>query len=225
MLLTPEVSRRLVGLRIAEISISLEGVSAAVCEWIRAGARFERVLENVQGLVEAKRRAHSRLPRVRLAAVATAKNLGELPALVEMGHRLGVDKVAVTCFKPIAAALADWVPEPEPLAAAAAEAGGRARALGLDFAAEFAIVGNTDGGHAGHSSQRCLWPWLSVNITLDGSLTPCSYVPRPDGWGLGNLLERPFTELWNGEGYRALRRRLRLGDVMGLACASCRDRV
>lgn len=224
-LMSPEISRKLVDFQVAEISISLDGASPSVYEFIRRGARFDRVVANVQALVDAKRRAGSERPYVRLTMVATSHNTAEMPDLIALGHRLGVDEVVTTYFKDIAPALSSWICDTEEMAEAIAGSNRKAAELGVRFVVEFTPPDSPNSENGGTSSRRCLWPWLSVNVTIDGFLTPCSYVPCHDGWDLGNLLETPFLELWNAPAYRVLRRRLRSGLVEGLVCQSCRDQV
>lgn len=224
-LMSPEISRKLVDFQVAEISISLDGASAPVYEFIRRGARFDRVVANVQALVEAKRRAGSERPYVRLAMVVTSHNAAEMPDLVALGHQLGVDEVVATCFKDIAPALSSWICNVGEMTEAVAESCHKAKELGVRFAVEFALPESANSENSRTSRKRCLWPWLSVNVTIDGFLTPCSYVPCHDGSGLGNLLETPFLELWNAPAYRTLRRGLRSGRVEGLVCECCQDQV
>ena len=224
-LMSPEISRKLVDFQVAEISISLDGASARVYEFIRRGAQFDRVVANIQALVDAKCRAGSERPCVRLSMVATSHNVAEMPDLVALGHRLGVDEVVATCFKDIAPVLSSWICDTEEMTGAIAESNRRARELGVRFLVEFSLPDGSGSKNGGTSSKCCVWPWLSVNVTFDGFLTPCSYVPCHDGWGLGNLLETPFLELWNAPAYRILRRKLRCGRDEGLVCETCRDQV
>jgi MoaA/NifB/PqqE/SkfB family radical SAM enzyme len=224
-LMSSKISQQLVDLQVAEVSVSLDGASASVYEFIRRGARFDRVVGNVQALVDAKQRARSEQPYIRLAMVATSHNVAEMPDLVRLAHKLGVDEVAITRLRDIAPFLSDWICDPTEMAEGIAESKRKAEELSMRFLVEFTPAYGSDPRSGGTSSRRCLWPWLSVNVTIDGFLTPCSYVPCHEGWGLGNLLETPFMGLWNAAPYRTLRRKLRSGFVEGLACESCQDQV
>ncbi len=62
---------------------------------------------------------------------------------------------------------------------------------------------------------RCHWPYSSTVIKFDGDVIPCclwrvgqQYVPGEATHALGNIFETPLAEIWNGPGYRALRRRV-----------------
>lgn len=225
MLMTPRVSKALVVLPVSQVSVSLDGASAATYESIRRGAQFGQVVANVAELVAARRREASRTPCIRLAMVVTRNNADEMPALVSLAHTLGVDEVVATQLKCIAPELSSWCCPDGIIVDAASEASRRARTFGLPFALEFALPHTTKGqaGSTPAKPKRCLWPWMSLNITIEGDVTPCAYVSRANGWNLGNIFETPFAKIWNGPGYRELRRRTRQMDLEGLPCAHCRD--
>ncbi len=61
---------------------------------------------------------------------------------------------------------------------------------------------------------RCFSRWLRVDIMPDGTVTPCL------GLEVGNVREKPFGEIWNGELFREFRRYVaRRGTFPG--CARC----
>lgn len=61
---------------------------------------------------------------------------------------------------------------------------------------------------------RCFSRWLRVDVMPDGAVTPCL------GLEVGNVREKPFSEIWNGELFREFRRYVaRRGTFPG--CARC----
>jgi MoaA/NifB/PqqE/SkfB family radical SAM enzyme len=70
----------------------------------------------------------------------------------------------------------------------------------------------------------CTFLWQALIIFWDGSVLPCTQ----DFHGLnpvGNVRGSSLSDIWNGEGMRALRRRVGAGDISGLAaCEKC-DRL
>lgn len=56
--------------------------------------------------------------------------------------------------------------------------------------------------------RHCLAPWRVAVISADGRLSPCDCVPLT---AFGNLREKSFDELWNGEGMKTWRRRVLRG--------------
>ena len=63
-----------------------------------------------------------------------------------------------------------------------------------------------------HAPPSCAW--LSTDILPNGDVSPCFDLV------CGNVLERPFSEIWNGEAFRAHRQRL-TADGPYPICARC----
>jgi radical SAM protein with 4Fe4S-binding SPASM domain len=53
----------------------------------------------------------------------------------------------------------------------------------------------------------CQRVWMMSNIFSNGDVVPCCY-DYDSEMKIGNVFETPFTKLWNGTAYRALRRRI-----------------
>lgn len=52
---------------------------------------------------------------------------------------------------------------------------------------------------------ECLSPWQTIPVDVDGNATFCDCQPDVI---CGNLLKKPFSDIWNGESIRALRSRM-----------------
>lgn len=78
-----------------------------------------------------------------------------------------------------------------------------------------------DGGEP--EDYYCCVPWLKTGVLADGTVIPCHllYWPHPE-LSMGSLAESSFDEIWNGERYVELRRRMAEGRDLG-ACADCRS--
>jgi MoaA/NifB/PqqE/SkfB family radical SAM enzyme len=100
--------------------------------------------------------------------------------------------------------------------------------LGLDFRA----AGAREPRHSLEAArpadftpwQACMRPWTTAYVTANGNCLPCCISPfathNYDSLILGNLLERPFAELWNDYVYQKFRTAL-LSPQPHHACASC----
>ena len=224
-LLSREMSNALMQQRISEISISLDGATAQTYEFIRFGANYFQVVDNISELVEARKIARKKKPIIRLSAVITSQNVEELPNLIRLGHELGVDQIVATQFKCISTSLDSWIPDQETLIRIIDESRHTAAEYKLPLAIEFAIQSKERVNAVSQSISRCLYPWFSINITIDGNLTPCSYLPLAEGWGLGNVFQTPFADIWNSETYQKLRRNMRNGNLQQTFCQACIDKV
>lgn len=59
-------------------------------------------------------------------------------------------------------------------------------------------------------NEYCYIGWFSTVIRGNGEVYPCCMLAATEGYPpLGNVLERPFAEIWHGENYAQLRRELR----------------
>lgn len=56
------------------------------------------------------------------------------------------------------------------------------------------------------NNNICLFPWVLVDIRPNGDVTPCPDIPD---FIAGNVKEKKFREIWNGEPLRTFRKNLR----------------
>ncbi len=69
---------------------------------------------------------------------------------------------------------------------------------------------------------KCHWPFKSLHVATDGTVTPCCIRTQPTTHGMFNLLEdKPFEAFWNGEDYQKLRRAHMEGDASNSMCGNC----
>jgi len=87
---TDELVQTLVQAAVTSITISVDGASQDVYEFIRRRAHFEAVTENIKRLVAAKKEANSELPHIVCEFVVQRANIAELEDYVEYVHGLGV---------------------------------------------------------------------------------------------------------------------------------------
>ncbi|MFX0072048.1 MAG: radical SAM protein [Candidatus Hermodarchaeota archaeon] len=65
--------------------------------------------------------------------------------------------------------------------------------------------------------ETCYFPWVSVDITATGDLAPCHVFYDLI---MGNLYEKNFTEIWNGENYQKFREHMSKNKLMSI-CQGC----
>jgi len=221
------------------LHVSLDGAQAGTYEGIRGGARFDTVVENLAGLVAEKQAAGSDLPWIRVVFVAMRRNVGELPDLVRLLSRIGVDELRVQTLshtfsdtdpsggyagiREFTAAEALW-------RGADREAADRAFAAARAAAVECGLSLRLPELDAAEPAPRldgrpgCTWPWDAAYVTSAGVVQPCCMVMGDDRVMLGRLTEQTFPEIWSGEPYRDFRRRL-AGTLAGTrppeVCQGC----
>ncbi|WP_320040098.1 radical SAM protein [uncultured Desulfobacter sp.] len=80
--LTPENSRRAVDFGVAEIIVSVDGLSKKVYETIRRKASYDRVIGNIEALLTYKRKLGKKLPLIRIQFTRQRDNAHETEAFV-----------------------------------------------------------------------------------------------------------------------------------------------
>ncbi len=93
VLLTAEVFERMSKIHhnLDSIFISLDAATKSTYDIVRRGGNWEAVIENIKFLVKAKKQGH--LKHLQIDFVVQDNNFHEMPAFVELGKKLGVDKV------------------------------------------------------------------------------------------------------------------------------------
>jgi len=237
ILLDDARQRELVRAGLDEARISLDAASAATYAAIRGVDAFERVVDNVRHFA----RLLGRTGRARLSFWFTTmrENLAELPALVDLAGELGVPEVHVQRLVLIHEGLAQaeqslYRQLGEREEAYLAEAGRRARAYGVHLGASGRIspheslgaenTGLPAADTADGPWAACYRMWTSTYITANGNVLPCCISPFSTAdYGrliLGNVLETPFAEIWNGARYVERRTALYTEHPLD-PCAQC----
>lgn len=234
-LLSPRRADELLDAGLDWLHVSLDGAGPATYEAIRDGASFRVVMDNLAGLVEAKRAAGRDHPWIRVVFVAMRRNVAELPALVRLLAGIGVDQLWVQNLshtfsdadpagqyqqiREYAADQALWTGEDRVAAEQAfAEARQAASAYRIQVRLPRLTVAPAAAGRDG--GPGCTWPWDGAYVTSQGVVQPCCMVMGDDRVTLGSLDEQSFPEIWYGEAYTQFRKRLATDDPPEV-CRGC----
>ena len=232
-LLTPE-RYELMRRRLGRLQISFDACDRETYEKIRAGAKFNKVVENIRQV--AKLTAADNI-ELMASSVVMRLNYKKMAEYVEFVAGLGVNTVALQQLLINFPALEDWriagvVPEAEIQAEVdrAIEAAKRCKinlhvGLGtprvykygrqdfklfkLDYLPELVIK---------RYPKMCYQAAMYLKVEPDGSVFPCCRAPAE--LNMGNLKERPFEEIWNGKKYQQLRREMFTGKYRK-CCRGC----
>ena len=226
LLLNERIIDHVMQSKVNQLSISIDGASKATYERIRIGARFERLIANIQALNRVKKRLRSATPHLCVNVVLMRSNIRELPALVRLAHEMQLEAIGAVHMVPLAIAVAN--PKEESLQwdkDLCNRMLDEARTLAERYRIHISLPDRF--GVAEHFSPLiqvgtqhrdlsflppqpkalaqpgCLFPWHFVGLDSDGNLMPC-------GWWhhqapLGNVLRESFAVIWNNEQYRKLR--------------------
>jgi radical SAM protein with 4Fe4S-binding SPASM domain len=232
-LLSRRTCERLVAAGVEWIHVSVDGATAPTFEHVRDGARYDRVLRNLRTLLDVKRESASRRPHVQVNVVAMRSNVAELPQIVHLASRAGVQRCWI---QNLSHDFSDTnAPEYEEMrsfvAAEALSVGCPDVARILDVCRDIASADGIDlrlpgdgwnGRRRARDEPACDWPWRSAYITHDGHVQPCCMVMGSDRATLGDLTAETFTEVWHSDTYVGFRKALFADDEHAPAvCRGC----
>jgi radical SAM protein with 4Fe4S-binding SPASM domain len=233
-LLNARRAERCVRSGLAWLHVSIDGATAETYERIRLRSRLERVLHNLQTLLDARRRLESELPHLRLVMVIMRQNLHELPDIVRLAHRWSMEAIHVqhlchdfgestlpSHYKP----MHDFVEEQTLLSEESSRieryfdaARLTASELGIDLRLPRTRPRPHPPGTPGR--KRCSWPWTGAYISYQGYAMPCCMVATPDRVNFGNVVDEGVVPIWNGDAYEQFRARLDSEEPPEI-CRSC----
>jgi MoaA/NifB/PqqE/SkfB family radical SAM enzyme len=217
MLLTEKVVTSAIGARLSEIIFSVDGAQAETYEYIRRGAKWERLLAHLDLLRSAKAAAHSVLPTARINFTCMARNVMEMPALVQMAADHGVDNIHVRHLLRFTEGSADMSLREQfsyrhVFNDVVVQAQAQAQRLGVRLVLPDPIPESPTAGHPAVATRReanayCLLPWFQAIITPTGDYRLCSAFPP-----FGNLRDQSFADIYHSPRMRELRRHLLRGS-------------
>lgn len=226
MSLVPEIAQKLVAMCVDEVAVSIDGPNRRVFEFLREGASFDQVLQNVRHLNSLKHKHKTSKPAVFLAVAVSVHNVKYLPAMVKLAKELEAAQVVFTDLIIVDKKNADLsVYGTHRFARALRKAEELGRRLNIEVLyfhqnpfpwkpPEPTELPN-EGARFG-----CREAWRSYIIEKNGDMKICCYMDDV----FGNCFTQPLSEILNNEKIVAFRRSLMEGRPIA-CCASCGNLV
>jgi radical SAM protein with 4Fe4S-binding SPASM domain len=236
-LLKSDWQRDLIAAQLDELRVSLDAATPETYRKIRGAPAFDKIVENLHGMVATKAALGSTLPKLSLWCTGMKENIAELPDLVRLAARLGIGEVYLQRLvfydegHTIGLARADqslYGLSEKYAEEVIAECERLSQELGVRLEASGAT--NPRNSLAKDQADSAPWracqrPWTVTYVTVNGNLLPCCIAPFAtsdyQSIVLGNLFDRPFDEIWNGERYQEFRTGLQSLHAPSDACAKC----
>lgn len=188
---------------INQIIISIDGLSQDTYEKYRLEGHLDKVIEGTRNLVEAKRKVRNCQTHIIWQFIVFAHNEHEVDAIKEEAKRIGVDEVRIKSAQIYDDGnSADWLPT-DP----------KYRRYDLD--GEKLQLKASMTGH-------CKRLWTNPVVTWDGNVVPCCF-DKDAEHQLGNLGDKTFEEIWNGEAYQNFRTQIKGGRQNIDICSNCSE--
>jgi [mycofactocin precursor peptide]-tyrosine decarboxylase / 3-amino-5-[(4-hydroxyphenyl)methyl]-4,4-dimethylpyrrolidin-2-one synthase len=205
-LLNETIVRRLKGLDLLYIQVSLDGATAATNDSIRGTGTFEKILAAIELL------AGSGFTGVSTNTVVTGVNFKEISGIHEIGRRYGV-KTRLSRFRPSGAARRVWKEyhlDRKALAELSEFLGTHREVLTGDSFFSISPESRRDLG-----LNMCGAARMTCSITPDGRVYPCAFL-QDDLFLAGRVTEESLGSIWHTAGaFKALR------NIKVESCGDC----
>lgn len=187
------------------IAVSIDTVDPILFRVLRGGARLEQVTSNLHFLVEQYRMQMGSADRIHLTTTIQAPAVKGLVNLIELAAQCQISEVRLfpVTVKRGSPLQIDDKPAEVDLALIAAAI--RARDLGVRL-----IAGTRLGSMPENRPDipPCIHPWAYSYISYNGGVSFCDHLIGKVGepYQIGNLMNIPFDEIWNGDAWQSIRR-------------------
>jgi len=188
-----------------ELVVSLDGIDAETYAAYRVGGDFDRVVDGVRGLAEAKRSLESG-PAVVLQCLVTRDTVESARAFHAFAESLGADRAVLKTVQVLSpGSVPDCLP-------------------GAERASRYRVTadGSLETERTWPLRNRCLRIYYSFQIDWQGNILPCCF-DKDSEFIMGNVFRDPVGDTWNSEDFRSFRRMLnRRGRVLDM-CRNCTE--
>jgi len=225
-LLTKEIIEDMVK-HSGQIYLSVDGATKETFEFIRPQIKFEKIIGVLENIKKCSERLKNPNFKFSINFVAIRSNLSELIQMIELAHKYGAGELCVLNFW-LGNRSDEFTSEslkyyPEMIDKIFPEAQTRALELGIKLILPYYGASKYSPENKNHTTdkvivkkvpltgclkkpifQKCYSPWRDVYITVEGGVRPCC---MPTDY-LGNLKMQSLKEIWNGENFQRLRKRI-----------------
>ncbi len=194
----------------SQIIVSLDSPNAEEFEKIRVRANYGQVINGIRSLTGAEN-GGSGLAPIRVNMVVMDSTIGRMTEMVELCADLEVDIVTFTPIMEYRPDVDLWRDQHVKAGLKFVEEKASASEAGVKLGVAVSFDGPDPSRYV--RFKGCSAPWTSIAITFDGYVCPCCMLNDSDEIHFGNIFAEPFSEIWNGSGYREFRSKFGPGKV------------
>ena len=233
-LLTPELSEALVDIGLDNLTISIDAATPRTYKQIRVGGNFRKLIKQLKKLQSFKEKKNKNKPAVHFGFVGMKKNIEELPDLVELATKLGIEGIILqgmgeyenTAGQSLTYHYRNLGKKYYEMALEKGRKSGVTISLfppdqfeesSFHFEPERGKIKDNENLKipAGYRKD-CDAPWKETVITTSGDVLPCCAATKP----MGNILQESFEEIWESPHYQEFRRAI-LSEKPPAMCIAC----
>jgi radical SAM protein with 4Fe4S-binding SPASM domain len=179
--LDDENCKRTIESGLDRLIISIDGVTEETYKKYRIGGQLEKVMEGTRNLVAWKRKMKSQTPYIIWQFIVFGHNEHEIEDVKRIAKETGVDHLAMKSAQVYDFETgSDLIPNNPKYSRYSKEA------------SKFSIKNKL--------LNHCWRMWQGCVITWDGKVVPCCF-DKDATYRLGQLEDKTFTEIWQGEAY------------------------
>ena len=213
LLLDVQAATRIMGV-LSSVKFSFNGAEKETFERLSRGSDFKTVLENIERFMSIRENSNNS-PKVTLQSTLSIDNISELPDIVRLGQKLGVDRVKayfmIACKRSMVKKTL-WFFQ-DVANRYLFEAEHVAKELGL--LTRFPRGFSKQEGPA--KPKTCHFAWEEAWIGVNGIAISCCH---PNRLVMGDTSQTEYAVLWNNGNYQTLRKNLNTASEPS-ACKTC----
>ena len=214
-----KTAKELIELGIDKLILSFDAATKETYEKIRVGSDFERVLNNLKNFIRIKEGMNSNFPEMEFHYIISKANVNEIPDYIELIRSISseIPEVFFTRMLHKFEETKDlFVEIPADIIQNAEK---KAHDLNLK------ISWNLNVPTVKPPIEHCV-TWFMPFIFVTGEVIPCCSGNEANrresqkATSLGNVFDTSFKEIWRGDKYKELRRKIRGGEIPE-PCKNC----
>jgi len=186
---------------LSTLIVAIDSIHADIYQKYRKKGSIEKALSGLRKTIEIKKRIGSSTT-INLRMVVMRQNEHEVAGMERVARRIGADVFTVKTLNPACGEVgldSELVPK-DPRYQRLEYRPGTWERVPID--------------------RDCERPWIMANIYSDGSVVPCCY-DFDATMKVGNALEEPFSTIWNGPAFVAIRKKILTDRNNILHCTQC----
>ncbi|HEY9487437.1 MAG TPA: SPASM domain-containing protein [Chryseosolibacter sp.] len=202
--LNADAAHRTIQSGLDRLIISIDGTTQEAYQSYRIGGSLDKVVEGTKNIISAKKRLRSTTPHVIFQFLVVGPNEHQVPEVYRMAKDLGVDQVVLKT-----AQIYDYengsplIPKQD-----------RYSRYQKNPDGTWSIKNKMD--------DHCWKMWHSCVVTWDGKVVPCCF-DKDAHFVLGDLRNNSFSNVWNGDPYKAFRTSLLVSRSEIEMCRNCTE--
>ncbi|OYT93928.1 MAG: hypothetical protein CFE43_00910 [Burkholderiales bacterium PBB3] len=213
---------------VTQICVSIDGAQRDTYNAIRRGGEFNELIENVENLIRQRNAAGSKTPKVRFDVVLMRRNIRELPDIVRLAARLGVEQLSfrhMVSFDGLDMGHESLVHAKAVSNYWLASALEQAAELGLEvqtrpeFFADDGTEPTARPDAQALPTPYCPFPFFHLSMGPGGHVLPCPHSHGQGPYGQVSATT-PLDQIWMNDKFTELRNRILRNDPPDM-CRRC----